>query len=124
MGEKKEKKKKKSIATKTLIYLIIATAVAAVLIMFSYGKIQFRSLSRESVSLLGSFEETYKFMKDKETDTSKQVENDICVSARLTASAVRTGGDDIGPCRYHNGWIIKKNSNAAPTAIPKSNINT
>jgi hypothetical protein len=111
MGEKKKKKKKKSIATKTLIYLIIATAVAAVLIMFSYGKIQFRSLSRESVSLLGSFEETYKFMKDKESDTSKQVENDICVSARLTASAVRTGGDDIRPCRYHKGWIIRKNSN-------------
>ena len=104
----KQKKKRKSITSMTVIYLIIAAVVSAALIMSSYCMIQYRNVSRESADLLNRFEETYKFMKGKESDTSDEVQNDFSVSARLTASAIRTSSDTLEPGRYGKGWIVRK----------------
>lgn len=106
--EKQKEIKKTSITSVTLTYLIIAAVVSAVLIMSSYCAIQFRSISNESAGLISRFEETYKFMKGKESATSAEIENDFCVSARLTASALRTKADKLEPGKYGNGWIIRK----------------
>ena len=108
MREQMKKKKGKSITTETVKYLIIAAVVSAVLIMFSYCQMQFKTVSRDSISLIDRFEETYQFMMAKESDTARAVENDICVSARLTASALRMNGDTLKPGSYSNGWVIRK----------------
>ena len=106
MGEKK--KRKKSIIRITRRYLIIAAVISAVLIMSSYYVTQMKIISRESAGLINSFEETFKYMKDKEADTTAEIENDFCVSARLTASAIRTSSESLEPGRYRNGWIIRR----------------
>ena len=102
------KKKRKNITTETLKFMIIVTVVSVVLIMVSYCLIQFRTVSRDSISFINRFEETYQFMMAKESDTAKAIENDLCVSARLTASALRMNNTPLKPGKYWNGWIIKK----------------
>ena len=108
MREKTKKKKEKSIISETVKYLIIASVVVGVLVMFSYCLIQFRTVSRYSMRLINRFEKMYQFMMAKESETARNVENDICVSARLTASALRMNSDPLRPGRFWNGWIIRK----------------
>ena len=111
MREQMKKRRGKSINTETVKYLIFAAVFTAVLIMFSYCLIQYRTVSRESISFINRFEGTYQFMMAKESDTAREVEEDICVSARLTASALRMNGDPLKPGKYWNGWIIRKKDN-------------
>ena len=101
-----QKKQKKSIMKLTLRYLIISAVISAVMIMSLYYVTQFRSILRDSSDLISSFEETYKYMKSKEADTSDEIENDYSVSVRLTASALRAGKELPEPGKYGTGWII------------------
>ena len=110
--EKQKGRKKISITSFAVTYLIIAAVVSAVLIMSSYCVIQFRTISHEGAGLLNRFEETCKYMKGKESATSNEIENDFCVSARLTASAIRISNDTLEPAKYGNGWIIRKKGDA------------
>ena len=104
----KLKNGKKSISSIALAYIIAAAVVSAAIIMCSYCMIHYLHVSRESSSLINKFEETYKFMESKESETSEEIEDDLCMSARLTASAVRAADDDLTPAKYRSGWIIRK----------------
>ena len=103
-----KKKKEKSIITETVKHVITAAVVFAVLVMFSYCWIQFREVSRNSMELICRFEKMNQFKMAKESETVRNVENDICVSARLTAAALRMNIEPLKPGKFRNGWIIRK----------------
>ena len=104
----KLKNGKKSISSIALAYMIAAAVVSAAVIMCSYCMIHYLNIARESSSLINKFEETYKFMESKESATSDDIEDDLCMSARLAASAVRAADDDLRPAKYRSGYIIRK----------------
>ncbi len=101
--------KKKNIILLTLIYVAAAVLVTTIFVVTFYLNIQLKSIERDSFHILNKFEATYKFMMSKVDETSSEVENDLCVPARLTASALRHSGFEKTTGSYGGGWIIHKN---------------
>ena len=79
----------------TLAYLIIAAVVIAAVIMGVYAAIYARAVENDSPVMLDSFEDTYKFMMDKEEETADDVDKDMNVSQQLVSSARKMSGDDF-----------------------------
>ena len=86
---------KKSLAQMTLVYLVIAAVVIAAVIMGVYTAIYTKAVENESPVMLDSFEDTYKFMMDKEEETADDVDRDMNVSQQLVSSARKISGDDF-----------------------------
>ncbi|MBE6040876.1 MAG: mechanosensitive ion channel [Clostridiales bacterium] len=111
--DKKEKvTNKKSMIKTPLIYLICVSAATAVIIMSAYLQIQYRSIVQAGVNNINNFEGTCKFMLSKVDATSAEVEDELCVPARLTASALRQTDSGTEPGSYGSGWIIRRSGGA------------
>lgn len=103
---------KKSIIKTPLIYLICISAATAAIIMSAYLQIQYRSIVQAGVNNINNFEGTCKFMLSKVEATSDEVEDELCVPARLTASALRHTDYGTEPGSYGSGWIIRRSGGA------------
>ena len=91
MGKTKLRSKK-SLAQMTLVYLIIASVVIAAVIMTVYIGIYSKEIETDSPLMLDSFEDTYKFMMDKQQETAADVDRDMNVSEQLVSSAINQAG--------------------------------
>ena len=94
MRERKENSKI-SLAQVTQIYLIVAALIMAAMIMGAYCHIYSKTAINECFDRIDSFEDTYKFMKDKEAESAADVEEDLSVSDKLVASAKKMSGDEL-----------------------------
>jgi hypothetical protein len=56
--------------------------------------IHYLNISRESSSLINKFEETYKFMESKESATSDDIEDDLCMFYNLQEAAKSMQGHE------------------------------
>jgi len=97
---KGNKNQNKSIAQMTLAYLIISAIILAAVIICAYGIIYSGMAERESYARLDSFEDTYKFMMNKEAETSADVKADMSVSEKLVASARSMSGEGFREVSY------------------------
>ena len=79
----------------TLRYLIAAAVIIAAMIMVFYSAAYARTVRTESSVMLDAFEDTYKFMMDKEDETVEDIEKDIDVSEKLIESARGVSGDEF-----------------------------
>lgn len=79
----------------TLVYLIIASVVIAAVIMTVYIGIYSKEIETDSPLMLDSFEDTYKFMMDKQQETAADVDRDMNVSEQLVSSARKMSGEDF-----------------------------
>ena len=86
-----------------LTYIIISSLILAAVITSAYAVIYSRTSTSESYDKIDNFEDTFKFMMNKEAETTADVEEDLSVSEKLIESARRMSGEEFREVSYPDG---------------------